>query len=93
MKIMNHEGREVGNAKGHRQPKFSNQQSREWVAVPKIMDGEPVDWWYDKTYGKSMYFELNSKWYVIPIVQEFYWNSLTPHEELTTLGIRVKTSR
>ena len=92
MKLFNSEGREVCKVVASKKPKFSTHQSRKWVFVEKVIDGQSVQWWYDERFGKKFYFEYQGRWHGTPLVNESYWNSLREGEELSTKGVRIERS-
>jgi hypothetical protein len=81
MKLFNKDGELVCEAKPCKKPKFSNHRGRTWDCIEKIVDNKVIEWWFDSTWGRNMYFELNGKWYYTPIIREDCTDNLMIYKE------------
>ncbi|MEC0666862.1 hypothetical protein P8864_13365 [Priestia flexa] len=52
------------------QPKMTDShQGRSWGYVKKLVNGKPIKFWLDYTWGRFMYFSYNEKWYRVEYLQ------------------------
>jgi len=52
-------------------PKFGWRGGRTWDYKTTIINGKKTNMHYDSTWGHNFYFEVNGKWYSIPVVDNY----------------------
>ena len=50
-----------------RRPRFKDYAGRTWDSEVKEIDGKRVEFFFDTSWGRNFYFELEKQWYRAPI--------------------------
>lgn len=82
MELLDENNEVVGIAKKCKRPTFSQHRGRTWDSTDKIVDGLVIEWWFDSSWGRNMYFEYNEQWYSTPVLREDGTDSLRYKEKL-----------
>jgi len=52
-------------------PKLSSHRGRTWDTAKAIVNNTPTYFHYDSTWGHNFYFQVNEKWYSIPVIDNY----------------------
>ena len=63
-------------------PKFSCRGGRTWDYRETIINNKVTRMHFDSTWGHNFYFEVNDKWYSIPVIDNYEKMNKQHHFEL-----------
>ena len=64
------EGNIVIQVKNAKRPKFGG-RGRTWDSLVNNINGRKTELFYDSTWGYNFYFQVNHKWYSIPVFDNY----------------------
>lgn len=69
MKLFNKDKEYI--AKNCQKPKFGRNGKSSWDSLKKDINAIPHIFHFDSTWGKYFYFEHDSKWYKLPVLDTY----------------------